>query len=235
MARVLDQIQEKELIDFLKRWGIDHPELLAEMADHYAEKALAEMASGKNWDQVLADWKTKETFRALRKIQKAYEDQYPELWRKTQWKIAKSVLFDVRKGGILFLLLILLMVIWSFPMGGIILHKVFILKASFSILVMLYSVLNKRIRNILTFRNFGFYFIFNSLLWQAGFGEYLESVKWEWLLQPADILDVLALWVAIVIDVVAYKIWLRTKAETSHLTDQMLKEHIPHTYQNTSR
>jgi hypothetical protein len=231
MDRDLTPTQRYELIDFLKRWGIDHPELLAEMTDHYTEKALESMASGNTWEATLDYWKTKETFRTLRKIQHDYENVFPAKIRKQQWTVAKSTLFSVKGCWLMLLLLLVFVGVASMPMGLIILHKSFVLYACFSWGAMIYVYLNKRKRKILSFRNFGFYYMYNIFLWQVAFGEYLDTTVWEWAIQPATILDIFALWIGIVLSVVTYELWQHTKSETAHLTDQMLKEHIPARYE----
>jgi hypothetical protein len=231
MDRDLTPAQRYELIDFLKRWGIDHPELLAEMTDHYTEKALESMATGNTFDGALDSWKTKETFRTLRKIQHDHENVFPAKVRRQQWAVVKSTFFNTRGSILMLLLFVVLMGVASLPMGLIILHKALIIYACFSLGAMLYVSLNKRKRKILSFRNFAFYYGYNTFLWQVAFGEYLDSTAWEWSIQPATVLDISALWIGIVLSVVTYKLWQHTKTETAHLTDQMLKEHIPARYE----
>ncbi len=88
----LSSEQEWELVDFLKRWGIDSPELLAEMADHYTEKALEEMAAGKTWERVIDSWKTKKTFSYLRTIESKFKPARKKQWRRLCLKSIKEVL-----------------------------------------------------------------------------------------------------------------------------------------------
>ncbi len=68
----ISEQQYTELVDTLHRWGLDSPELIAEMADHYAEKSRELMAQGYSWAQALNSIKTKKTYRALRRMQAAY-------------------------------------------------------------------------------------------------------------------------------------------------------------------
>jgi len=90
--RELTPEQTSTLIDFLKRWGIDDPMLLAEMTDHYTEKALEEMETGKTWEFVLDSWKTKKTFQSLKTIEAQFKEHSKKEWKKRRWSIFKSLL-----------------------------------------------------------------------------------------------------------------------------------------------
>jgi len=71
-----------KLIDFLKRWGIDSPELVFELTDHYTEKALERMTQGESFEAVLDSWKTKRHFYELRKIQSEFFKAIQKKWWK---------------------------------------------------------------------------------------------------------------------------------------------------------
>jgi len=77
--RELTDDQYKALVDYLHRWGLDSPELISEMADHFAEKALELMDRGHKWEQVLNSFKTKATYSRLRRL----EAEYKQVWGKT--------------------------------------------------------------------------------------------------------------------------------------------------------
>lgn len=77
--RELTDEQYKALVDYLHRWGLDSPELISEMADHFAEKALELMDRGHKWEQVLNSFKTKATYSRLRRL----EAEYKRVWGKT--------------------------------------------------------------------------------------------------------------------------------------------------------
>ena len=66
--------ETSELVHFLKSWGIDDPTLLAEMTDHYSDKALEKISEGKSLEEILNSWRTKSMFRTLRGIEIKYRE-----------------------------------------------------------------------------------------------------------------------------------------------------------------
>ncbi|MEM9051452.1 MAG: hypothetical protein AAGC47_05300 [Bacteroidota bacterium] len=88
--------QVSQIIDFLKRWGIDSPELVYELTDHYCEKALEQMTEGKSFQQVLDSWKTKPHFLSLKKIQKEFEENFKKQWVRSQ-KAASLKIFTSKQ------------------------------------------------------------------------------------------------------------------------------------------
>jgi len=80
----LTDMQVSQIIDFLKRWGIDSPELVYELTDHYCEKALDQINEGKSFEQALDSWKTKPHFLSLKKIQKQFEENFKKRWVHNQ-------------------------------------------------------------------------------------------------------------------------------------------------------
>lgn len=92
MAEVsLSKDQENQVIDFLKRWGIDSPELLLELTDHYREKASDRMAEGWSFERVMDSWKTKSHFLTLKNIQREFEQSFKKRWSKSQLAALKTV------------------------------------------------------------------------------------------------------------------------------------------------
>lgn len=231
MGRDLTPTQRYELIDFLKRWGIDHPELLAEMTDHYTEKALEAMASGNTFEGTLDSWKTKETFRSLRKIQHDYENVFPAKVRRQQWAVVKAILLNARNIGLLAILLMALFALRELPFGSMVLTGMFLLLCAFFIGVLLYAFLFHRVRQIISFRNFGFYYIINVLFVQIASNQIDEAAFWNWNELPVNNIGVIVVWAMIVLNVITFRLWQHAKTETAHLTDQMLKEHIPARYE----
>ncbi len=223
MVKVLTPYELRELTLFLKRWGIDHPELLAEMVDHYGEKMLNEMAEGRKFQEILSSWKTKTTFHALRHIQREYEEIYPSLWRKNQWKVAKSILFG-HDALWYFPLLVVLIWLYSFPSLIESFHVLLIMKIIAAFGIIIYFLIRKRTRYILSFRNFGAYYIFYTTIFQTAFRlVWKEDPEWQ---SPNMAVPVI-IWVSIVIDYVYLQLWRKTLVETSSLTMEMLEEHIP--------
>jgi hypothetical protein len=89
--RDLTDAQVSLVIDFLKRWGIDSPELVFELTDHYCEVAKERMEQGWSFEEVLDSWKTKKHFLSLKKIQGEFEKSFKEQWTRSQIKALKTV------------------------------------------------------------------------------------------------------------------------------------------------
>ncbi|MCZ4407797.1 hypothetical protein O3Q51_03190 [Cryomorphaceae bacterium 1068] len=87
----LTDAQVSLVIDFLKRWGIDSPELVFELTDHYCEEAKERMEEGWSFEEVLDSWKTKKHFLSLKKIQSEFERSFKEQWTRSQIKALKTV------------------------------------------------------------------------------------------------------------------------------------------------
>lgn len=90
----LTDAQVSLVIDFLKRWGIDSPELVFELTDHYCEKAKERMSSGSTFEEVLDSWKTKKHFRDLRKIESEFEGIMKRKWRRSLLLALKQLFFS---------------------------------------------------------------------------------------------------------------------------------------------
>ncbi|MEM9051451.1 MAG: hypothetical protein AAGC47_05295 [Bacteroidota bacterium] len=89
--RELTDLQHLKVIDFLKRWGIESPELAYELTDHYSEIALERMAQGEPFERVMDSWKTKKHFRELRKIQSEFVGATRKKWWRAHWHALKRV------------------------------------------------------------------------------------------------------------------------------------------------
>jgi hypothetical protein len=79
------------VIDFLKRWGIDSPELVFELTDHYCEKAKERMEQGWSFQKALDSWKTKKHMKELRQIQTDYEVIVKKKWWKAHLQAIKKL------------------------------------------------------------------------------------------------------------------------------------------------
>lgn len=88
----LTKNQISKLVLFLKSWGIDDPYLLAEMTDHYGEKALEEMKKGKTLEEVINTWRTKSMFRTFKQIQSNYTKYAKTYWKNKRKEMLKSLL-----------------------------------------------------------------------------------------------------------------------------------------------
>ncbi len=226
MVKELTPYEYRKLAQFLKRWGIDHPELLAEMTDHYGEKALDEIEKGSTLDSVLESWKTKSTFLTLRKIQREYEDLYPKRWNKTQWAVAKSIIFS-RNLLWLMALLIVLCGLYLYPITRRVFEYIMALKLAANFGIVLYFLIRKRYRNIISFRNFSFYYIFYANLFQVVFRMIWPSGP---DLTNNNILVPLLLGISLFVDFIYFRLWKMTLEDTVHISAEMLEEHVPAKY-----
>jgi len=116
--RDLTDAQVSLVIDFLKRWGIDSPELVFELTDHYCEKAKDKMEQGWSFEKALDSWKTKMHFRELRKIQSDFEVIVKKKWWKAHLEAIKKLFLS--KQLFLFLgALALMFLSYRFELGSI--------------------------------------------------------------------------------------------------------------------
>ncbi len=102
--------QESVIIDFLKRWGLDSPELVEELLDHYSQMAIEQMENGMEFQNVVDSWKTKKRFRDLKKIQKEFKKSLSKLWKERRrkavmWTFTDKPVFIL--AGLFFLMLFL--------------------------------------------------------------------------------------------------------------------------------
>lgn len=225
MVRDLTKKQERELVDFLKRWGLDHPLLIQEMLDHYSEKAIYAMEEGFSWERTLQSWKTKSTFLAFRRMDKEFTEQQEKYWNRIQRKHLYKL---ITHKNVLFLALIAVFchtVVLS-KLGLLFLAGLFALKCIAAFAAMVVQVVRKRTRHILSIRNMSFYYIFYVLMAQVAFRTIsIDEGIWTITQNP----QVLAIffWISIAADFYSITLWKRVKMETNSLTLQMLEDHIP--------
>jgi len=114
----LSDAQVSLVIDFLKRWGIDSPELVFELTDHYCEKAKDKMEQGCSFKEALDSWKTKKQMKELRQIQSDFEVIVKKKWWKAHLQAVKRLLLSQQ----LFLFLAFLSLMFScyrFELGSV--------------------------------------------------------------------------------------------------------------------
>jgi hypothetical protein len=124
----LSKEQESLVIDFLKRWGIESPELLVEMTDHYCEMAMEKIEKGWSFEKILDSWKTKPNYLSLRKIQAEYSKNFKKQWFQEHVKAFKKLFFT---GQIIWLLIGVLGILGIYHIG---------LGEILSLLAVLYSI-----------------------------------------------------------------------------------------------
>lgn len=91
MTIELTDAQVSLVIDFLKRWGIDSPELVFELTDHYCEKAKDKMEQGWSFENALDSWKTKKQMEELRQIQSDFEVIVKKKWWKSHLQAIRKL------------------------------------------------------------------------------------------------------------------------------------------------
>ena len=222
--RELTPGQTSTLIDFLKRWGIDDPMLLAEMTDHYTEKALEEMETCKTWEFVLDSWKTKKTFRTLKTIQEQYKEHSKKEWKKRRWAIFKSLLAPNFIALIAFGLITTFYLIQIKYVSVIILGLV-ILKAILMVIFMIFHyTFNKLKRNLYTSTKIGMLWFPNYLL---SYNFFPLLFKWDTAVAAdfghAAFISI-AIFITVICDVMLYKVWEDISSNSTNITREMLIE-----------
>lgn len=221
----LTKAQESTIIDFIKRWGVDSPELVAELLDHYYETVLEEMAKGRAFNEVVNSWKTKATFRQLKKIQISYNKGLKKHWRKELWSAVKWTFTGKPLLALIPLCVILFLLVRQ---GGEIfywLNLVVGIKAITSCFVGIFVFnLNKRRNRLDGFIRIGRVVGLNGMLsYLFFFNIYGISVAPDITPLPASIFTGFFL-ITFVLDFVIYRLFTLKEVETSHITNEILKE-----------
>ncbi len=86
----LDDAQVEQLRAQLKRYGIESPELLAELSDHFGEQMEERMAAGLGYEEAFAQFKAENSWLKLRKLQFKHWEQ----WAYTVQRLFKSRLYQ---------------------------------------------------------------------------------------------------------------------------------------------
>jgi len=116
--RDLTDAQMSLVIDFLKRWGIDSPELVFELTDHYCEKAKDKMEQGWSFEKALDSWKTKKQMKELRQIQSDFEVIVKKNWWKAHLQAVKKLLLSRQLFLFLAVLSLMFLCYW-FELGSV--------------------------------------------------------------------------------------------------------------------
>jgi hypothetical protein len=114
----LTDVQVSLVIDFLKRWGIDSPELVFELTDHYCEVAKERMEQGWSFERVLDSWKTKKHMKELRHIQSDFEDTVKKKWWKAHLQAIRK-LFLSKQLFVFSGVLVLMFLSYRFELGSV--------------------------------------------------------------------------------------------------------------------
>ena len=221
--RELSDEQISELVHYLKSWGIDDPILLAEMTDHYSDKALDMMSKGKSLEEVLNSWRTKSMFRTLKQIDAKYKDYAKKDWRRKRWKLFKELItprnvFIFLVGFITIFFVLKIKYVSSIFLGLVIIKAIAIVGYVFYLYN--FKNLKRRLYNETTL----------GVLW---FGNYLFMTefikKFEF---PGPVANttgsaiVLASLICIIFvsDIVFFQVWKYITQTTGHITREMLIE-----------
>jgi len=169
----LTKEQESMIISFLKRWGIESPDLLVEMTDHYCELAGESMNSGMTFEEALQSWKTKKNYLALRRIQSRFETSFKKQWLKAHLDALKAI-FTTKQVFLLVAFGALIHLLYRLELGAWV-SGFFLIKAAVSILVILYFITaRKKYNRVWEMRRsmvfwFGHYFIIADFIASDGY------------------------------------------------------------------
>jgi len=183
------------------------------------------MDRGLSWERTLQSWKTKSTFLAFRRMDKAFTEHQEKYWNRIQRKHLCK-LITLRNVFFLALIAVISHAVVLFKVGLLFLAGLFALKCIAAFALMVVQVVRKRTRQILSIRNMSFYYIFYVLMAQIAFKTISLD---EGIFTVAQSPQALAtfFWISIAADFYSITLWKRVKAETNSLTLQMLEEHIP--------
>lgn len=221
----LSEAQESIIIDFIKRWGVDSPELVAELMDHYCEMVLEEMVKGRDFQEVVNSWKTKKTMLSLRAIEKSYAKQLSKNWKRDSKITTKEVLLGK---PILIIVPLYLLLVIGFQMDGIAkwIMVVFCLKSVVGMGLLSWFVLwNKNRMRIYGFKRLGAYVVININLLVQTLPGLFDSSKWmNHIGENKAYVIALIVLATIVADIVYYRLYQKADIESQHLSNEILKE-----------
>lgn len=216
--------QTSEVVHFLKSWGIDDPILLAEMTDHYSDKALDMISKGKSLEQVLNSWRTKSMFRTLREIDAKYKDYAKKDWRRKHWTIFKELItprniFIFLVGFIATYFILKMKYVSSVFLGLVILKAIAIVGFVFyqyNIKNLKRRLYNETTIGLLWFGNFYLIYFFVRQLFD--FAEPVAATT----AQAVIIASIIC--IIFVSDIVFFRVWNYISQTTGHITREMLTE-----------
>jgi hypothetical protein len=220
----LTKEQESVVIDFIKRWGVDSPELVAELLDHYCELAIEEMANGRGFEEIVQSWKTKSTLKSLRKIQSSYSNGLNKQWQKDLWSAIKWT-FTSKP---LFVLVPLYIAFFFLSRQGDTLYwlnMVVGIKAACSLFISVYFIsINKRRNRLNGFKRIGSLAMGNAIIAfniLASLDGYIGNPPLD---TARAMVFAAVMLVTFVLDFAAYKLFTMKQRETAHITDEILEE-----------
>lgn len=217
--RDLTGAQVSLVIDFLKRWGIDSPELVFELTDHYCEKAKEKMEQGWSFEKALDSWKTKRHFRELKKIQSEFEDIVKKKWWKAHLTAVKK-LFLSKQVFLYTAVLSIMYLCYQFDLGSVF-SMVALIVAVFSWFLMVYLYWFKRYgwffqtRDI-TVMVMGCWFIIYEFISRGAYQSVFEENSFE--------LSLISLSVSITCGFIGYNLLTSVNQELKFITSEYISE-----------
>lgn len=213
----LTKEQESKVIDFLKRWGIDSPELLVEMTDHYCEIATESMSRGISFEKTLDSWKTKKNYLNLRQVQSEYESAFRKQWLRAHLKAFKRVFLS---GQFFILALISGLVYTGFKGGfGVWLSGIFVVKAIALTAFFLYLITNRgRYGKMMELRRtavfwFGNYILLFHFISSGGLNWEIPYMASPWLIC-----------ISVIFDFAAFNLWKEIQKTFQDIMDEYFVE-----------
>ncbi|MGB6036476.1 MAG: hypothetical protein WBG42_09410 [Cryomorphaceae bacterium] len=220
----LTDAQVSLIIDFLKRWGIDSPELVFELTDHYCEKAKEKMEQGGSFEKVLDSWKTKKHMIELRQIQSDFEVIVKKKWWKAHLQAVKK-LFLTRQLFLFIGVLALMFLSYRFELGSAF-SILAILSALLAFCVLVYLYHFKRFKLFFETRDLtvpvmGTWFIIWEFISEGGEKAFYANDSFEFSL--------ITLTISIISGFIGYNLLSTAHHELKMITSEYISE--PNKYQ----
>jgi hypothetical protein len=217
--RVLTDVQVSKVIDFLKRWGIDSPELVFELTDHYCEKAKDQMKQGWSFEKVLDSWKTKKHFRELKSIQTEFESIVNKKWWRAHLSAVKK-LFLSKQVFLYTAVLSIMYLCYQFDLGAVF-STLALIAAVFAWFAMVYLYWFRRYgwffqTRDLTVMVMGCWFIVYEFISKGGYRSVFEGNSFE--------LSMISLSVSITCGFIGYNLFTSVNRELKLITSEYISE-----------
>ena len=224
--RDLTDAQVSLVIDFLKRWGIDSPELVFELTDHYCEMAKDKIEKGWSFEEVLDSWKSKKHFLSLKRIQSEFEKSFKKQWTRSQIKALKTIFTSTQLLWIIACFgLILLATYYGF---GIVVLGICAALSAFYYLGFAYLYWIKKYQRIFELRDN----LVGGLIYYWCIYYFIEIVETDKLLYTSDLFQWQTALAAVVVILSFYqynlysKSWQKLKGLTEEYLIEFKKPHL---------
>jgi hypothetical protein len=218
-VKELTDEQVSLVIDLLKRWGIDSPELVFELTDHYCEKAKEMIEQGWSFERVLDNWKTKKHMKELRQIQSDFEVIVKKKWWKAHLQALKKLFLSKQ----LFVFLgVMVLMLFSYHFGYGSVFSVFaIVTALLTYCALIYVWWFKRFKWFFQTRDLsvpfmGSWFIIWEFISNGGYRDLYAGEPFE--------LSMITLTISIICGFIGYNLFSTAYDELKMITSEYISE-----------